>query len=853
MTGDGLQDIVLVYDGNIEYWPNLGHGRWGKRISMQNCPRFPYSYDPKRILIGDVDGDGAVDLVYVDDRKVLLWINQSGNRWSDPIGIQGTPPVSDVDAVRLADMLGTGISGVLWTTDVNGLSRQNMFFLDFTGGLKPYLLAEMDNHMGALTRVRYKPSVSFYLEDQKRSETQWKTSLPFPVQVVARVEVIDEISKGKLTTEYRYRHGYWDGAEREFRGFGMVEQFDTETFADYVGPGLHENAKALAPVAPIHFSPPTLARTWFHQGPVGEEFGDWQELDYSDEYWSGDPQVLSHAQSVNAFVNTLSDRRVKRDALRTLRGSILRTELYALDASPRAARPYTVTEFCYALREESPPEPDDKERFHLFFPHLKAQRTTQWERGDDPMTQFTFTDDYDEFGQPREQTQIACPRGWRKLDDQPDERYLATRTRTTYAKPADADMHIRDRVAKTTTYELEDTTGKRVFELVSLLDTSPNLKVIGQTLNYYDGDAFVGLPFERVGTYGALVRTENLVLTDEILSKAYGTEPPLYLAHNGDVAWTEDYPQGFRDRLSAHAGYTFLSGSPHESGFYGTSARRRYDFHDDPNGSGKGLVTVTRDPLGRDTTIAYDQAYQLFPEQITDAVGLKTRAKYNHRVLQAERVTDANGNHAEFTSTPLGLLETTSIKGRTGEGDQLQPSVAMNYDFRAFEESPPDDRQPILVHTTRRVHHDNEIDVPLTQRDETIETVEYSDGFGRLLQTRTQGEEVRFGDEVFGGGESVLPAKQSDGPGGEVIGKENVHPAKPNVVVSGWQTYDNKGHVVEKYEPFFSEGWDYAQPQDQQLGQKATMFYDPRGQVVRTLNPDGSEKQAVYGVPPRSG
>ena len=68
------------------------------------------------------------------------------------------------------------------------------------------------------------------------------------MQVVARVEVIDEISKGKLTTEYRYHHGYWDGAEREFRGFGMVEQFDTETFADYVGPGLHENAKALAPV-----------------------------------------------------------------------------------------------------------------------------------------------------------------------------------------------------------------------------------------------------------------------------------------------------------------------------------------------------------------------------------------------------------------------------------------------------------------------------------------------------------------------------------------------------------------------------------------------------------------------------
>ncbi|QBQ55197.1 SpvB/TcaC N-terminal domain-containing protein [Nitrosococcus wardiae] len=37
-----LQDIVLVYDGNVEYWPNLGHGNWGKRIHMRNSPHFPY-------------------------------------------------------------------------------------------------------------------------------------------------------------------------------------------------------------------------------------------------------------------------------------------------------------------------------------------------------------------------------------------------------------------------------------------------------------------------------------------------------------------------------------------------------------------------------------------------------------------------------------------------------------------------------------------------------------------------------------------------------------------------------------------------------------------------------------------
>ena len=55
---------------------------------MRNAPRFPYGYDPKRILIGDVDGDGLADLVYVGDNDVTLWINRSGDAWSDPITVR---------------------------------------------------------------------------------------------------------------------------------------------------------------------------------------------------------------------------------------------------------------------------------------------------------------------------------------------------------------------------------------------------------------------------------------------------------------------------------------------------------------------------------------------------------------------------------------------------------------------------------------------------------------------------------------------------------------------------------------------------------------------------------------------
>ena len=55
----------------------------------------------------------------------------------------------------------------------------------------------------------------------------------FRSQVVDRVETIDRISGNRFVSTYRYRHGYFDGEEREFRGFGYVEQLDTESFAAF--------------------------------------------------------------------------------------------------------------------------------------------------------------------------------------------------------------------------------------------------------------------------------------------------------------------------------------------------------------------------------------------------------------------------------------------------------------------------------------------------------------------------------------------------------------------------------------------------------------------------------------------
>ena len=187
MTGDGLQDLVLLRSGNLTYWPNLGYGRWGDPVRMRQAPRFPDGFDPRRVLLGDVDGDGLADLIYVDDGKVLLWGNQSGNAFTaDPVTVYGTPRVVDTDAIQLADLHGTGMAGLLYTRPADTAGASGWRYLDLTGEVKPYLLTGMDNHLGASTTVTYQPSTAEYLRDQADPATRWRTTLPFPVHVVAR-------------------------------------------------------------------------------------------------------------------------------------------------------------------------------------------------------------------------------------------------------------------------------------------------------------------------------------------------------------------------------------------------------------------------------------------------------------------------------------------------------------------------------------------------------------------------------------------------------------------------------------------------------------------------------------------
>ena len=869
MTGDGLQDIVFISSGKVQYWPNLGYGRFGDKIVMRNSPRFSQGYDPAQVLLGDLDGDGLTDIVFVEDNRVSLFINRSGNSFSEAQVITGTPRMQSANATRITDILGTGQSGILWSYGVGEYTAGQMFFLDFTAGNKPYLLEEMNNNMGCLTRIKYGSSVYHYLRDEAKAETRWQTDLPFPVLVVNKTEVLDLLSGGKMTTEYIYHHGYWDGSEREFRGFARVDTRDTETFEKYnTGDLFSEN---FTQVSLEHYTPPTETRHWFYPGPVGDGYGKWFEPDFSHEYWLGDTSMFERSQEMKDLLTSLP-KRARRDALRTLRGTMLRSELYGLDSTPLQNLPYTVTEAMMDLRVEFDPSQlpqplwaESKGGYssgqgYIFFPFSTAHRTTQWERGNDPMHGFNFTPraSYDPYGQVMGNISIGVPRGGSPTHGGQGE-YLATYVASEYIYRDTLMQYTVNRVKRSVSYNAtRNANGVSVFELRDTIFSTyasipDNNDVINCVLNFYDGDPFVGLSYGEIGAYGALVRSESLIITDHIIDNAYINVVPECFKPFPDWSDGNGYPVEFANSLQnndARLGYkdrrdTLIAYPNHIGGWYVENLRVKFGFHEASSILSGGLVLESKDSFDNISKMEYDD-YFVFMIAAIDTLGATTSAEYDYRVMKAFRVTNSNLNISEFDFSPLGLLRATAVVGKGTEGDFVQntgtfyerfaPSEKLEYNFYAFIDS----GNPVWVQKTHREKY-------ITDPDDTgaiIITRQYSDGFGRLLQTRTQAEDIIFGNQIFGS--SGLPIEQN-ATNAPAIGIERNLAGPLNVTVSGWQIYNNQGKLVEQYEPFYSQGFEYTLPQAS--GMSSKNYYDPRGQSIRVVNPDKTEQRIIYGVP----
>jgi hypothetical protein len=170
MSGDGLTDIVRIGNGEICYWPNLGYGRFGARVTMDGAPRFDHCdrFDPRRIRLADIDGTGPVGPRLSRPRGYALLVQPVGH-WLGPKNVlTGFPPVDGATAIT-SDVLGNGTSALAWSSPLADDSRAPMKVLTLMAEGKPHLLTGFRNNLGAETRIGYAPSTWFYLATRLRA------------------------------------------------------------------------------------------------------------------------------------------------------------------------------------------------------------------------------------------------------------------------------------------------------------------------------------------------------------------------------------------------------------------------------------------------------------------------------------------------------------------------------------------------------------------------------------------------------------------------------------------------------------------------------------------------------------
>ena len=899
MSGDGLTDLVRIRNGEICYWPNLGYGRFGAKVTMDNSPRFdnPDQFDQKRIRLADIDGSGTTDIFYLGSDRIAVYRNECGNSWSNPEYLTSFPQIDNISCVMAVDLFGNGTACLVWSSPLPGNGRRPMRYIQLMKE-KPHLLTRSINNLGAETHVYYVPSTEFFLRDKEKGKP-WITRLPFPVHVVERVVTYDRISRNRFVTRYAYHHGYFDGIEREFRGFGMVEQWDTEEFGSYEEKGLVEDADNIEKASHV---PPVLTRTWFHTGvylgrdKVSNFFAGLLDAHDKGEYYREpglqDPEAweLLLADTVLPPDLTIEE---EREACRALRGSMLRQEVYALDGSGTEeypyGHPYTVAEQNFTVRRL---QPKAGNRHAVLFTHAREALSYHYERNpQDPRIQHTLTLEVDDFGNVLKSVAIGYGRRRGQSTFQGDDKKKQEQTLITYSendfsnaidKPAnypayDPDNYRTPLLCETRAYELTglapengarrfsfDELTRSNFEKIVNLTEVPSQQDVDYTAKrkrlvehirtlYRRDDLTDFLPLGSVDSMALPGESYKLAFTPDLAKEIY--------IDSGKIS-QEDLNSVLADECK----YVHSEG---DANWWIPSGRVFYDINAKPTDSAATALELVEarghfflprkltDPFGHSSTVDYD-GHDLLVNKTTDAVGNIVAARNDYRVLQPKIVIDPNDNHTEAAYDALGMVAGTAIRGKVTEADESESGDTV----KGFEadltqsqldgfydaEAPHVPAADMLNKATTRILY--ELDRFRRTREMNPDDPEK----WLPVYAATLARETHVSDSKKTGEKTKIQISfsYSDGFGREIQKKIQAEPeisgGPLRWVGSGWTIFNNKGKPVRQYEPFFSKLSD--KPQQFEFGVKEgvspILFYDPVERVVATLHPNHTYEKVVF-------
>lgn len=687
MSGDGLPDLVRVRAGRVDYWPNLGWGRYGGRITMTGTIGSDGLdlRDPSRLRFADLDGSGTADLLYLGDRGVKLWRNLSGTAWATPVEVMPLPRVDAFSEVQVLDVLGTGTPALVWTTSSSrgAVGR----YLDLAPAGRPHLLRTIVNNLGARTAFTYDTSTLQALQ-ARRDGAPWLSTTSSTVSVVARVQLEDEVAESSHVTRYRYRDAYPpDPVERSSFGFAQVETSD----AELIGTG----GSALD-------LPPVRVCEWFALGRPG---------DRQHGVFAGDAQAAVLAGPERTGVIEPDEY---AQSARSLSGRLIRTETYVDDGTSSA--PVVVAQTRYRVRQL---QPSSGQWPGVFRVEQLESLTSHYEQvADDPRVSHELTLSTDEHGTPSSIARVAYPRRVPVIDEQ--NQVLLTWTRDELVS---TDLPDAFRVSEPCATEEFEITGVPVppsgrFEPVALailLAGLPEIDFAASPIpglaqarrrsaaryEFWDDSLGAALPAGQIGHRGLTRRVLRLALTDGLVSQVLGALAPSSL-------------------LTGEAGYVLLDGD-----WWTTDGLRSYD----PAACYLPVRHTT--PFGNTAEVVYDAHNLLVAEVRSSRTAPLSANKLvvvsDYSTLAHRQLTDANGGLSRVAFDPLGRVTSSWRQGSDGTGDtDALPGAVYTYGADSWYAG----TGPGWAHSAVREVH---ADASSPWQEQRL----YVDGLGRIAMTKT--------------------------------------------------------------------------------------------------------------------
>jgi RHS repeat-associated protein len=901
MSGDGLTDLARIRNGEVCYWPNQGYGRFGAMIILDNPPPFdhPDQFDQRRVRLADIDGSGTTDIIYLHRDGARLYFNQSGNRLTEPRCLEQFPRINNVATVMTVDLMGNGTACLVWSSPLPGDARRPLYYIDLMGGTKPHLLVKSVNNLGAETEVHYAPSTKFSLRD-KRDGRAWVTRLPFPMHVVERVVTHDRISGNRFVTRYAYHHGYFDGIEREFRGFGMVEQWDTEEFAALTG----GQTPASTNVDVASHVPPLLTRTWFHTGVylsrdhVSDFFAGLLDANDVGEYYR-EPGVSDAQARALLLEDTVLPEDLtaeeEREACRAFKGSMLRQEVYAQDGTYEAEHPYTVTEQNFTIRKL---QPRGGNRHGVFFTHARESIRYHYERKPaDPRVGHALTLEVDDYGNVL--TSAAIGYGRRQADQNlaPADQDKQAQTLITYTENRvtnaveTTDDHRTPLPYESRTHELTGVTlppGRHRFTFDEVLEAeataialdyekSPSSgrlekRLIEHVRTYYRPNDLAGsLPLGELESQALPSESYKLAFTPGLVTEVYAgrvsdamlQDEGRYVHTEGEANWWIPSGQIF---YSTNPGDTPVQELAYARQRFFLPHRYRDPFHTDAVSTESFVTYDAYDLLVEETRDALDNRVTVGERYIDPTQELVRRAQ-DYRVLQSALVMDPNRNRSAVAFDALGMVVGTAVMGKPApgpiEGDSLHGFTTdlTQAEIDLFLANPKGPMAATLLgDATTRVIYDptawwREPD-PAQKPPSVAATLARETHVSDLQAGQQSKIQVSFSYSDGFGREIQKkiqakpgPASQHDANGEIVVGADGQPVMTPNDVSrrwvgSGWTVFNNKGKPVRQYEPFFTDTHRFEF--DVKIGVSSVLFYDPVEREVATLHPNHTWEKVFF-------